>query len=479
MVSRLRRIALLRASWTLAAALAVTSCEEGTSPPVTCEPSESDACIGVPEGALCEDTFCTDGVTCAEIIEVGSTSELAGALGDASSGACIALGPGEYGAVELPAGVSLLGRGAAFVKVESVRLGAGRGATIRGLAVTGGIDAGSTTETTIDSVLVSGGQIGLKAGAGADVVVTRSEVRAAVEVGVLIEGASSVTVSQSVVAQTAGPGMWSVCDPSLADACGCAVQPTVVLEHVVIQQPTYAAVHFAGTKATMNDVTITDVLPSGTSIQKPGGGLSVTACSTLDYRDVSIEKAGSYGMLVDHAAAAPSSGMEEHGIIIIDTKPGLWIKGTDDTTPVVLDSIDIQACRGTGLGIDLDAKGIIIIDTKIKGTLLESVPVAVEPNQPPAVAQIGLGLAWRAGAAVQVNGIEVADNATNGILIDGPVGAQSSLANVVLGPGDDTEGVVQQQVMTPADAPATMGVALTQTAQKISDVPIGPEAPTP
>jgi hypothetical protein len=367
--------------------------------------------------------------------------------------------------------VSLLGRAAPEVSVGSVRLGDGQGAWLRGVAVASGVDAGGATGVRIDAVRIDGGANGLRAGPGSGVSITRSEIHASQDYGLLVVGASSVSFEDSLVKDTKGPGLWSQCDAML-DPCACPTKPVVTLHRVLFSRPSYEAVHFAGTVAVMNDVAIADVQPIGDTIQQGGGGLSVSGCSTMEYGGVSIGKAPIYGMLVDGSSVAPTSGLEAVGIIIIDSKPGMWVQNTDDTHSVVLQGLSIDQCHGTGLGVDTDAKGIIIIDSKVANTILTTVPVAGVNGGPPGEAELGLGVAWKSGAAMIVEGLTVGGNATQGVLIDGAVGANSSINKVTLEPGDE-EGIIQQQVTAMAQAPGG-DASVSQTAEKVSEVPVAP-----
>ena len=124
----------------------------------TCPATIDGACVGVPSAAVCAGSSCTDGVSCTTVIEVASSADLAAAVTTATSGACIALANGHYAAVTLPPGVSLLGTGAANVTIDGVTVGAGNGATIRGMKITsGGLSATGAHGLALDRLDVAAG----------------------------------------------------------------------------------------------------------------------------------------------------------------------------------------------------------------------------------------------------------------------------------------------------------------------------------
>ena len=131
------------------------ACED--DPPKICE-----TCPGVTKPVICEETFCTAGVTCSKTWYVTSATSSGGdgsqgkpfsTLGAAAkvalSGHCIALSAGSYAGTMVAGGVSVLGTGAADVQSNkgrrtviaappgSVALAAtkGKGGIIRGVAL--------------------------------------------------------------------------------------------------------------------------------------------------------------------------------------------------------------------------------------------------------------------------------------------------------------------------------------------------------
>jgi hypothetical protein len=149
---------------------------EGHHEAVTCEADQQvgGVCVGVPSATLCSDDTCTDGVECASVVEATTDAEVTAALATAGAGDCLALAPGAYAQIDLPAGLSLLGRSAADVTVQGVTLGAGTGEVLRGLTVqTGGIVVDGARDARIESVRVdrsTGDGIALLGAASATIV---------------------------------------------------------------------------------------------------------------------------------------------------------------------------------------------------------------------------------------------------------------------------------------------------------------------
>ena len=95
-------------------------CEDEPAPGCKDGHMVGSVCGGVPNDAVCEEDYCTEGVECAQVFQVDSGAAFNDAVAGATPGTCIALAPGNYGSVALPIGVSLLGKGADLVTVASI-----------------------------------------------------------------------------------------------------------------------------------------------------------------------------------------------------------------------------------------------------------------------------------------------------------------------------------------------------------------------
>jgi len=361
-------------------------------------------CVGVPLNAVCTADPCIDGVACTQVLSAANDAELGDAITQASAGDCITLAPGSYGAVPLPDGVSLLGRSAKEVSVGTVSLAGGSNAWVRGLSIEGGLDIGSATEVQVEAVSIHGGQDGLAAGPGASVTLVRSQIDGAARYGVWGEAATSIAIEHSIITAAGDGGIWTDCDPDQqVDPCTCAAKPDASLDHVLLTGNGYLGAGFRGTAATLRTVHILETHPANLAM---AGGLSASHCSELDaanlrvvgFTDQSKDEPDGYGVLVDGSSASFGADLEQRGIIIVNTKRGLWLQriGAPASEPdqsVSLDSVEVSGCYGTGIGLDLEARGIIIVNTKVADTFNSMMPIDTGSGGSGAPTIVGLGVA--------------------------------------------------------------------------------------
>ena len=429
-----------------------------------------DTCVGVPAEPVCAEATCTGGVGCAAVLNAASQAELDAALAQASAGECIAVAPGKYGPVALPGGVSLLGRSAAEVEVGAITVADGAGAWIRGLTAAGGVLVGSATGMHLEAVKIAGGAEGRRGGPASSLTLVLSEVSGTTSHGVVGDGPQALTIERSIVRDSAGPGVWVQCAD--ANLCGCPEKPTASLDRVLLVNNRNVSANFIATRATLRRVEIRDTAV-GADFQ-PGAGLIASGCSELAYAGVTVSASTSVGVLIDASSAGPAQNDgQEKGIIVIDGSPGIWVQGTgpleEPGQTVTLEAAEAISCHGSGFGFDLSARGIIVIDGKVSQTVNRT--VAVEQG---GSADVGVGLMWKSGVSATIDGLEVSGSALQAFVIDGAVGADSSLANVTLTGGDEAKGMIQQQVDTQDLAP-TVGAnspALQRNAGMVTSVPL-------
>ena len=104
----------------LLAALALTNAgcsgDSADNPGNGCTDMVGNACVGVPPASLCDSDYCTTGdacgqpLNCGQVVQVSNDAQLSAALLSVVAGDCIALVPGNYDAVALPAGPGSPGR---------------------------------------------------------------------------------------------------------------------------------------------------------------------------------------------------------------------------------------------------------------------------------------------------------------------------------------------------------------------------------
>jgi hypothetical protein len=462
--------------WILALIGALGGCggdDDGVVIPCT---EVDGACVGIPVEPLCPDAVCSAGVACGRLHAVANDGQLDAAIVDAAPGDCIALNPGTYKGVALPMGVSLLGRGANDVATGPLELATGT--YVRGIEARGGITIGTATEVVIDAVRIRGGRDGIAMGPGASLTVTRSEVVGAELRALLARDSASLTLERSIVRGAGDGGLWVQCGAG----CGCAAKPDVSLDYVLFDQNRYVSVFLHGARARMTHTHLIATL-IGKDFAR-GGGLTAAGCSDLSYAKLFVQgppedpnalgASLGYGVLIDRSSARPlGNGLEENGIIIVNGRPGIWIQASgaaleEPDQTVVLDGVDVQGAYTAGIGFDLGARGIIIVNGKVSATQAFNTP-----SEHGGSANLGIGLVWKDGSAAQIDGLDLMSSATASFLIDGPVGENSAINFVSLTGGDEEKGIVQQFAQTEADAPQ-LGLdvpAIVQSAELVSDVP--------
>jgi parallel beta helix pectate lyase-like protein len=424
-----------------------------------------DECVGVPPGGVCGDEFCTDGVACAAVVEVSSDAELAGAA-SAAPGTCFAVAAGSYGAVSLAGGVSLLGSGADQVALAGIHVAAGSGAVVRGVASSGTIRVDGADAARIEAVRVTGGATGIAVRDGAAVTIVSSEVTGTSTNAIGALDAVELTIDHSLVADNGGTAIWAGC----SDGCACAQKPALELSHVLVSKPEYLGIGLQAVAARLDTVTVLDTRADAETFAG-GGGVAATDCTELEVSGLRIDGADAYGMLVDASSGSIGAPGEDAGIVIVNGKGGgLWIQN-------VMDGLHIEGFTlESNLGVGLDVSGslgIVIVNGHVGPTPATSLPIVGG-----GMGSVGDGVVWSGTSTASITGLELAGSERNAFLIDGPVGEGSSLADVTLSGGDESKGIVQQQVMMGDTAPTVENApAIDQQQAAVSSVPAAVDVP--
>lgn len=474
------------------AALSSSGCggDEESPAPAVCADGHTigGTCAGVPAEPLCSSDVCTDGVGCSATIEARDTAGLTAALAKASAGSCIALGPGDYGDVTLPGGVSLLGRGAAFVRVAHVVVGAGKDTVVRGVAVSGGVELSGATGARLDSVRIAGSsKDGIDVGEGDSVAIVSSEILDAGRYGVRAFDTGAVSVERSIISGSRGPGLWAQC----AKGCDCPASPDVHLDAVIVKNSKLVGVSLVGAKATLADVEIAD---NALSMDfQPSGGMAVSSCSTIDAVRLHVHDNSYYGVFIDHSAATLGGPDTKNGFEIDHNRFGLWIESPDEDKPIQLYNGLLEGNRGVGVGFTGGTKGIIIYDFQVRKTQFEAMPV-LSGGLDVGSQFVCDAVSWQKGAQATIEGLTLSGNDVPeetpdpslpppapraSVLIDGAVGAGSSLARVHLEGGDESRKVVQQSLPAGGATPKIGDDVppIAQSDKELFSVPAAPAGP--
>jgi len=464
------------ASLILALGLALGGCGDDATPTDTDCPAGhkiGSVCAGVPKGALCGDDVCTSGVTCSTTATVSSDAALSSATGSAQPGTCIALAAGSYSDAVLPAGVSLLGKGADLVKLQHVSVAGGSGVVVRGLSVAGsGVQVQG--EAKLESVRITGSSgVGLALDAGAAVSVVTSEITKSKLEGIFAES-GTLSLKASILDSNGASGLWAQC----ATGCDCPMPPELSLSDVLVRDNKTLGVNLIGISATLADVEIADTHP-GMNLQILPGGLAISACSSVNASKLRIIDNdpfdAAYGVLVDGATATLGGSTDAEGVEIDGNFIGAWVQNLAPmgTQPVKIQHAHLEGNRGVSLGLSGETVGFVINWFVAHGTTLETMPTDGGQQQ------VGDGIVWADGAQAKFDHVILGANARQPMLIDGEVAAGSSIDNVSLTDGDDAKGLLEQNFPSGGMAP-TVGAsapAITQNAMKQFAVPTAPAAP--
>lgn len=486
LLDRIVRGRIARMGMALVSPSLLLGCGDDMEPPATChaENMVGAICAGVPAAEVCPAETCTQGVACASVVHASSDAELSAAAVSASAGTCIVLAPGQYAGVILPGGVSLLGRAAWAVRIDSVTLAAGDGAVLRGLGVgSGGIHVQGATGVRIQSVRVTGARElerdGIALDPGSAVTILESEIGGSGRAGVFASDAD-VTLDRSVIWGAQGGGIriqGSGCDAS----CACASQPALVVKNSVIRDNHIIGIATLGARAIMEAVDVKNSL-QGDALYKGsyGGGISTSGCSeVLSAKNMRVLGHVDWGFLVDHSRGALGGEGEGETIEISDNKRGLWIQNvtqpgcTLDTPCIVLEGGTLERNRGVGLGVAGQSRGIIFCRSRVADTAMIQMSVFGETDGI-GWQDVGDGVDWLDQSEVSLEQLTLSGNARRSLLIDGATGGDGGYVGVILEGGDEGRPPLQQNYPTGGMTPG--GAAVEIQAARMYAIPRAPAA---
>jgi hypothetical protein len=404
-------------------------------------------CIGVPLGPLCEDSVCTDGVDCSQVVTVASDGELDAAIRSASAGTCITLEPGDYvSTARLPAGVSLLGQTADTVRVQGVEMVDGGGAVLRGVS-TGRLLIEGGTSAVVFGVRVEGSSDdAIRVQGNASVSLQRSEVLSGAGIGVRGIDHAWLSMERSVVLDTEGPGIWGQC----GTGCDCPGVSTISLHHVRVERAGGFGVALLGIIGTIDGIELLDTR-TGADFAA-GGGLSISDCSEVVADAVRVAKSSFFGVLVDHSSAqlgaSLAGGDAGEGLDVSGTSTGMVISGVQTGQRVSVHGAKLHDNAGLGFCVGGFSTDVSIFDSSVSNTSEITLPSGTGT-----AAKVGDGLQWTTGTRLVVDGLSLSGSQRQSVLINGAVLPGSRIDNLSLTGGDESTGILQQQVSSPSDAP--------------------------
>ena len=458
----IRRIALI-------AALAVVpfgcSDDETTTPdPPGCEPGNEvgDACAGVPSGKLCDGASCAP-ASCGNVTTVTNDAELTEAIANASDGDCIVLNAGNYAQLDLSTkSIGVFAEGPDNTSVGTITTG-GSGVDVRGVAsnavsVTGG-------DVRLSAVRISDSAVdGITVGAGASVTVEQSEIRQSGRYGVAAFDSASIDLSETVVEGNEGPGLWVLaCDTP----CGCTNQLTSAITNTVIANAEIVGLSIVGASVTIDNVEVRDTTVGGNF--EAGGGVSVAHCSDVAATDLRVLDSADFGILVHDSSFVMNGGQVDNNL------RGVWMQeiGASQAGAVAsVTSVTLDGNLGVGIGVDGAALDVSVTDTTVSNTANISLPVLVN-GVSAASEQVGDGLSWLGVSSVTLSSVTVENSARTGLLIDGEVGANSSITNLTLNETGEKGSIIQQNFVDGGTEPITSGTVPPgiKTAEELFAIP--------
>lgn len=406
--------------------LSLCGCREENEKKTTtrCEPlhENESICAGVEKQVLGSETWYVDetGTTsCTSIVYVkqgakGGNGSQESPFGDlpaavtataADSGACIALAAGEYSPVQLPASVSLLGKGSAKSKViantsTAIGVNGGENALIRGVLLTGtapGIVVENAENLRIESTAVDntlGLGIDIRNSVGIRIrqvqvtgVKPATDASGDVGVGIRQRGAGSVSVENSLVENCMGSGLISYEGDlsvsrsvfrsndgyGIAAACspdGCVPpRPSVTIEGSLVENHVGVGILLWRVIASVLDNKVTDTNSLTESIHTISRSVEVVEVEDLQFIGNTLSGGADMGLFL-HA----TSGVLSQNAVAMHGGRGIWMQSFRPEVPDMVEIHDnhVSDNKQVGVGV-LGNYDVRMNGGSVIGTVTDSV----------------------------------------------------------------------------------------------------------
>jgi len=365
------------------------------------------SCPGVTSAAS------TANVACSAKIEASSQADLDSKLPSAASGSCVMLGAATFGAIKLPAGVSLIGKGASSTKADSITISgaAGATATVSGIQVgSGGIVASGGGSVTVDSVHVTGA-----AGAGISAIDT------------------SLSVTTSTIDGNAGFGVESACKAN------CTPRLTLSMRRVMLRDNHAMGLLGQNVDVSLDGVQIENTQPVDFQY---GRGIEIAWGGTLKAKNLAVLKNTDVGIFVQEGSAELSN------FVSSGNQRGVQLQAV---TGGKLENFEILDNAALGIGITNGSQGIIVQGGRVASTKMLDVPVDIGGIQ-----GVGDGVNWLDGSEVSVaSSVRIESSARRAVIISST--SKGSFEGVLAG-GDETRGIIVQGGLEPS-MPSSLSIA--------------------
>ncbi len=366
-------------------------------------------CPGVTSGEIS-----SAGIACSATIEA-TPADVDGKLASAASGACIMLSAGSFGALNLPANVSLIGKGSSSTSVGGVKVVAGGAATVRGMRI---------------------GGTGLAVTGKGNLTIDRVHVAEVVKVPGISATDTNVTITQSTIENGGGFGVAAFCKTDCA-----AAKPTLVMRRVLVHGNKVVGIWAHGVDATLEGVQVSQSHAQnflhGRGIEvAEGGSIKASRFAVLDNEDV--------GVYVD------SSSADLKSFTISNNVRGIQLQAIP-AAGAKLDDFLVENNKAIGIGITQGSLGIIVQGGLIAGTKSMNVPVDIGGMK-----EVGDGINWLGGSEVAIlSSVKVQGSGRAPVIIESTGKGKFEGS---LGGGDEIRGIIVQGGLE-ASMPATLSVA--------------------
>lgn len=389
-------------------ALALCGCSKDDSPASSaCEDrtKSGGVCPGVTEQAIN-----SDGIACTSKIDATPAEFVAKAAG-ATAGSCLIVQGGIYPSVKLPAGVSVVGAGAASTTIEGIGTkGHGAGATIRGVAIgRGGIVVDGAGTLTLELVHVSG----------------------TTTYGVLADG-TSLVVRQTTIDTTGSMGLYAMNTSS--------GRTTVALDRVRVHHANSVGVCVHGkVDVTLDHVQIDHSKPVDFLY---GRGLEIAGGGTVDAKNLAVVDNADVGLLVDGSAATLN------GVTASRNIRGVQLQAI--AAGGKLSDFELVDNSALGLGIARGTKGLIVQGGLVASTAMVPIPVDIG-----GLKEVGDGLNWMDSDVEVADSVKIQSSGRAAVIIDAT--STGKFAGT-LGGGDESKGLIVQGGLV-ASVPAGLTIS--------------------
>ncbi len=384
--------------------------------------------------------------------ELAGAAELSAALASAAAGSCVKLKDGHFGAVEIPAGVHLVGASLDGVVLDGLSFATGMGASACRLTVAGQVSVSASDAQLKYALVDEAPDNAVTVEPGASLTIAGSTISHAQRHGIVAFDTAALQIERSVIIDGAGPGLWLQC----TGGCDCAAPPlTLWMRDVVVRRNALSGVSLIGVEADLARVRVAETMVGDNF--EAGGGLSVSGCSTLTASGLEIVENADFGLLIDDSDVALGGPAEDERVEVRGNLRGIWIQHISVSAPhqARIDNAVLTGNIGVGIGFagSYGDGPITVTHTTISDTLDIALPVLVG-GVSASVTCVGDAVHWLGGVEAHLDTVVTSGSGRYGVLIDGP--ASATLKDVVLTGGDEDLGIVQVN-FTDGPQPETLG----------------------